>query len=418
MAMKIRSITLFTRLELPLDAANLTRLAEAARVAKRAFEDAGYTVQTTRLATDLFPALLTRSTPAGIVSTVVDVETHCRDAGFDFVAIGTAGPKSWPWVSEILAATDSIFVTSHLVEPGSGRIEGQALRYAARIIKAAAQIAEGFGNLRFAALANVAAGTPFFPSAYWTAEAPAFAIATQAADLALEACLTAPDLAQAHAGLRNKVTAHGQALARTGEIIARDQSLDFLGIDFSPAPYPDPDPSRPVNSIGAAIEALTGAPLGAAGTLAAAATLTDAIQQASFPHVGFCGLMMPVLEDSILALRAAEGRLSIGELLQWSAVCGTGLDTVPIPGDASEDAIAALLYDVATLAVRLNKPLTARLMPLPGKRAGDPVHFDFPYFADGGVLPMPGDGIPHPAESRLGRTEHHILSPILSRIRP
>ena len=30
----------------------------------------------------------------------------------------------------------------------------------------------------------------------------------------------------------------------------------------------------------------------------------------------------------------------------------------------------ALLLDVAALALRLNKPLTARLMPIPGKKAG------------------------------------------------
>ena len=87
--------------------------------------------------------------------------------------------------------------------------------------------------------------------------------------------------------------------------------------------------------------------------------------------------MLPVLEDPILAQRSAEGLLNIGELLQWSAVCGTGLDTVPVPGDVSEAALARLLFDVAALSVRLHKPLTARLMPLPGKVAGDPVHFDF-----------------------------------------
>jgi len=98
--------------------------------------------------------------------------------------------------------------------------------------------------------------------------------------------------------------------------------------------------------------------------------------------------------------------LNIGELLQWSAVCGTGLDTVPLPGDVSEGTLARLLFDVAALSVRLHKPLTARLMPLPGKVAGDPVHFDFAYFADGGVLSVDG-------AAGEGRMEHtaalHLL---------
>jgi uncharacterized protein (UPF0210 family) len=127
------------------------------------------------------------------------------------------------------------------------------------------------------------------------------------------------------------------------------------------------------------------------GTLAAAAVLTDAIDRAQFPRCGYCGLMLPVLEDSVLASRAAEGRLRIGELLQWSAVCGTGLDTVPLAGDVSEEALSALLFDVAALAIRSKKPLSARLMPVPGKATGDPVRFDFEYFADSRVLSLDGE---------------------------
>jgi uncharacterized protein (UPF0210 family) len=47
-----------------------------------------------------------------------------------------------------------------------------------------------------------------------------------------------------------------------------------------------------------------------------------------------------------------------------------------------------VLIDLGALALRLNKPLTARLMPIPGKAAGDEVHFDFPYFADSRVIPL------------------------------
>ena len=59
------------------------------------------------------------------------------------------------------------------------------------------------------------------------------------------------------------------------------------------------------------------------------------------------------------------------DLLLYSAVCGTGLDTVPLPGDVTADQLYALLLDLAFLSQRLDKPLTARLMPVPGKKAGD-----------------------------------------------
>ena len=80
--------------------------------------------------------------------------------------------------------------------------------------------------------------------------------------------------------------------------------------------------------------------------------------------------MLPVLEDEVLAQRAAEGRFSVNDLLLYSAVCGTGLDTVPIPGSTTPDEMAAIFLDMATLAIALDKPLTARLMPIPGLAVG------------------------------------------------
>jgi uncharacterized protein len=60
----------------------------------------------------------------------------------------------------------------------------------------------------------------------------------------------------------------------------------------------------------------------------------------------------------------------------YSSVCGTGLDTVPIPGDTPATRIAKVLEDVATMANRLHKPLSARLFPAVGKAAGEHVEFE------------------------------------------
>jgi uncharacterized protein (UPF0210 family) len=128
--------------------------------------------------------------------------------------------------------------------------------------------------------------------------------------------------------------------------------------------------------------------IGLHGSLAAASILTEAVDRANFPHTGFSGFMQPVLEDSVLAKRAAEGTLTIKDLLLYSAVCGTGLDTLPLPGDVSTDQIAALLLDLSTLSLRLDKPLTARLMPIPGKKAGDSTGFDFEFFANSKVMAL------------------------------
>jgi uncharacterized protein len=97
---------------------------------------------------------------------------------------------------------------------------------------------------------------------------------------------------------------------------------------------------------------------------------------------------MPILEDATLAKRAGEGTLTVKDVLLYSAVCGTGLDTVPLPGDTSPEQITALLLDLCALALRLDKPLTARLMPIPGKKTGDPTSFDFGFFANSKVMAL------------------------------
>lgn len=395
--MKIRAITVFADVGPPLDEAQIARLGEFGRAARQAYESDGFDVQETRLATRVFPRLRVsegadRSSDWAkrSVEFAVTLEGLCQQHGFDYVSLGPATRDAWESLPELLGATETTFAAINIAYQATGMIDGDAIRGAARVVRGAATVGtDGFANLRFAALANVEPGTPFFPAAYYGGGPPAFAIATEAADLAVAVCTDARDAEVARWRLVAAIEKHARQLALRAGALAQDFDMGFGGIDFSLAPYPSAE-----ISIGAALESLSGHRLGSAGTLAAAAVLTDAIDRAQFPRCGFCGLMLPLLEDAVLARRAAEGCLSISELLQWSAVCGTGLDTVPLPGDVSEEALAAVLFDVAALAVRLRKPLSARLMPLPGKVAGDVVHFDFEYFADSRVLPLDGEEIP------------------------
>jgi uncharacterized protein (UPF0210 family) len=92
--------------------------------------------------------------------------------------------------------------------------------------------------------------------------------------------------------------------------------------------------------------------------------------------------MLPVLEDAVLGRRWEDGLVNTHQLLLYSAVCGTGLDTLPLAGDTPAESIAHLLLDVATLAVRLNKPLSARLFPVPGKHLGEHTAFSSPYLTN------------------------------------
>ncbi len=401
--MKIRAITVFADIDPALDEAQIARLGEFARVARQAYESDGYTVQTVRLTTRVFPALRLSECAQRPTEFAVALEQMARSHGFEYVSLGTAKHDVWESLPRILASTESVFANISISDRATGTIDGDAIWGAARVIRQASTIQEnGFANLRFAALAGVDPGTPFFPAAYHGGGPPAFAIATESADLALTICESARNAEVARWGLQTAVEKAAKELAQRAQKLTEAYDLRFGGIDFSLAPFPSPEAS-----IGAAMESLSGQPLGSAGSLAAAAVLTDALDRAQFPRCGFCGLMLPLLEDTVLASRAAEGRIRVSELLQWSAVCGTGLDTVPLPGSIGEETLAGLLFDVAALAVRSKKPLAARLMPLPGKKAGDPVHFDFSYLTDSRVLSIDDNG----TQGLLTRTPELRLAP-------
>jgi len=106
-------------------------------------------------------------------------------------------------------------------------------------------------------------------------------------------------------------------------------------------------------------------------------------------QVGYSGLMVPVMEDKLLAQRWAESTYNVDSLLAYSAVCGTGIDTVPLPGNVSVEQMERIFGDVASLATKWNKPLSARLQPVPGAKPGDTTQFQDPYLFNTTVHPLP-----------------------------
>jgi len=132
--------------------------------------------------------------------------------------------------------------------------------------------------------------------------------------------------------------------------------------------------------------------MGAPGTMTAAAIITGALksdQGSPVKRVGYNGLMLPVLEDRGLAKRWSEGNLTLDSLLAYSSVCGTGIDTAPLPGDTTAEQLERIIGDVASLAVKWHKPLTARLFPVPGKKAGERTEFDSPYLVNATIQKLP-----------------------------
>jgi len=383
--MKIRSITYFFNPGWPLDENKFNSAGRFLSEAKSAFEADGFEVQTTRLATIPFQHLLNErieETP----KLAEAVERLMPSIGVEYASLGPAFPnipKSYAIIPEAIAHTENVFFSGVMADSHNG-ISLEAVRACAQVIVQCAPLTpDGFANLRFAALANVPPGAPFFPAAYHLGDRPAFAIATEAADLAVTAFENAKSVKDGQDSLVAMLEEHARDLVAVARGFQFRFGAQFGGIDFSLAPFPKDE-----QSLGGAVEKIGIPKIGLHGSLAAASLLTEAVDRANFPHTGFSGFMQPVLEDSVLAKRAAEGTLTVKDLLLYSAVCGTGLDTVPLPGDVTADQIAALLLDLSALALRLDKPLTARLMPIPEKQVGDPTDFDFAFFANSKIMAL------------------------------
>lgn len=388
--MNIRSITLFADVTDPLDLVALQKGADAVMAVKLALEDVGYTVQTKRLATQPFPSIVSTPEQAVVFAKTLENEAAQRDINYTCLGPVSAGDPRvlMDVVPDILAATSSTFLGVEIASRGAP-LNLPLLKAIGELIHSVAAIGDdGFANLRLAALACVPPWGPFFPSGYHGGGDPRIAIATESADLAVGAVQSAQSVKELSINLIEAVERHAREIEAAVSRGLAGSDVAFQGIDFSLAPYPDQ-----ARSIGASMEALGVPFLGGHGTLMGAAWLTSTLDRARFTRTGFCGLMLPVLEDVVLAGRTSEGYVRVSDLLMYSAVCGTGLDTVPLPGDTNGDTIAAVLADVAGLALRLDKPLTARLMPLPGKQAGDPVSFEFEFFAPGRVMEVSGGSL-------------------------
>jgi len=392
--MKIRSITYFCNPKYPVEENVIQAAGTFLTEARSAYEAAGYEVQTLRLATTPFPKLLGVENINKLPELTGHIDRIAQENQIGYVSLGPALPdipQSYEIIPDAIFVSKNVFFGGVMADKSRG-LDLAAVRACADVIVTSAPIEpNGFANLQFAALSNVDAGAPFFPAAYHDKDRPHFGIATESADLAVQAFEGIKTLEEGRNNLTAEIEKHGKKLAE----VAKSLKVKFYGIDFSLAPFPDDG-----LSIGNAVEKMGVSKIGLHGSLAAAAILTEAINRADFPKTGFNGFFQPVLEDSVLARRAAEGTLTVKDTLLISAVCGSGLDTVPLPGETTSEQLVPLLLDLSALALRLDKPLTARLMPIPGKKAGEETNFDFSFFAQSKIMGLDSEKLVSPFDSK------------------
>jgi len=380
--MKIRSITVFCQPGFPVNRLLLQQVGIFANHARKLFKDNGFEVQSLRLATPPFEQFIA---PVDLAMAAQSYAIEAHADGFEYISLGpvSASSKAWEVIPQALAQSDRIFLSGSFTT-SEGALSLHAARACAEtIVRLSTLEQNGFANLRFCALANVPANTPFFPAAYAQPGRPSFALALEAADLALQAFTLARTFQEASINLVTEIEKRAQQLEEIGNRLSQMYNYEFRGLDFTLAPFPED-----AISIGRALESLGLQAFGKPGSLLASAFLTSTLDQAQFKRTGFNGLMLPVLEDSGLANSATDGNLSLRDLLLFSSVCGAGLDVIPLPGETTAEELTPILLDLAALSLRLNKALTARLMPIPGKKAGEMTAFDFAFFANSRILPV------------------------------
>lgn len=383
---KIRCITAFIKLDVALYPQEVADTVVFLRQARKTYEQAGFEVQTIRITTQPFPGYTEGMNTDDALRFLHAYDELANKDGFN-ASIGPAMMKAGDddanaaLLARALAPAQSL--NGSIIIAGDDGIHWDAVGAAAGVVEfLAAHSAGSLANFRFAATAMVPPGAPFFPASYHLSNGHEFSVGLQSAGVVAAAMSATHDPAEAERRITKMLGDYAQQIENISLVIGKKTGWSYTGIDLSPAPMKQ-------ESIGAAIEAFTGVWLGSSGTLTAAGVITRALREIEVEHAGYSGLMLPVMEDNIIARRWSEGSLSIDNLLSYSAVCGTGLDVIPLPGKISREQIERILTDVATLAFKWHKPLSARLLPFTGKDAGDKTNFDDAHLVNVMIRPLP-----------------------------
>jgi uncharacterized protein len=370
---KVRAITGFVRLERAGYAQQIGEALVVLRAAKSEFEKQGYEVQTLRIVTQRLGELVSGQSETQALAFLKALDDLSVKENF-LPNVGPGmlhdadDPRLMGLLGKALATLPNIEASASIA--GDDGIHWKVIRESAALVRYVADHSpHSQGTFNFTATAMLKPYGPFYPGAYHTGAGRQLSIGFEGANVVREVFTrTHGDFTAAVTELTRQLTVHARVAESIGLKVAAAQHWSFMGVDPTPAPLADV-------SIGAAIEAYTGARFGSSGTMTAALIITTAVKAVPVTQVGYSGLMVPVMEDKVLAQRWAEGAINTDSLLAYSAVCGTGLDTVPYPGDISVDQLSRIFGDVASLAWKWHKPLSARLQPVTGKKAGEQTDF-------------------------------------------
>jgi uncharacterized protein (UPF0210 family) len=282
-----------------------------------------------------------------------------------------------------LAETQRVCASVNVATTKAGINMDAVLEMSRAIKKAAALTADddGLACAKLCVFANIPEDMPFMAGAY---------LGVGVADAVINVGVSGPGVIKQaiERNLNEKRLTLGQIaeiikrtackVTRVGELIGREVAqtlgIKFGVVDLSLAPTPTVG-----DSIGEIFQALGLSHVGVPGSTAALAMLNDAVKKGgafASSHVGgLSGAFIPVSEDLNIANAAHKGYLTIEKLEALTCVCSVGLDMVPIPGDITEECLAGIIADEMAIGMINAKTTATRLIPVPGKKAGDKVYF-------------------------------------------
>jgi uncharacterized protein len=374
---KVRAITAFVRLERNSTDAQVSDALRVLRETRSELQKQGYEVQTIRIVTQPLPELVDGLPETQALEYLQGIDRLATREGFT-PNVGPAmsgdsdDPRNVRLLEKVLTTLPTVQGSTPIA--GEDGIHWKVIQESAALVHYVTEHSpHSQGNFNFTATAMLKPYGPFFPGTYHTGAGRNLSIGFQGANIVQEVFAhTHGDFQRSVTELTQQLTVHSKVAQSIGERVAAARGWTFMGVDPTPAPLGD-------TSIGAAMETYTGGRFGSSGTLTAALVITTAVKAVPVKQVGYSGLMVPVLEDKLLAQRWAQGAFNLDDLLAYSAVCGTGLDAVPLPGDISVEQMARIMGDVASLAWKWKKPLSVRLQPVQGRKAGQATEFDSPY---------------------------------------
>jgi uncharacterized protein (UPF0210 family) len=281
---------------------------------------------------------------------------------------------------QALAQTERVCASINVAATKSG-INMDAVKLMGGVIK---QIAEktasrdGIGCAKLVVFCNAPEDNPFMAGAFHgVGEAESCLNVGVSGPGVIKAALenlsraSFDELADAIKKTAFKITRMGQLV---GMEAARRLGVPFGILDLSLAPTPAVG-----DSVARILEEMGLETAGTHGTTAALAMLTDMVKKGGImasTHVGgFSGAFIPISEDEGMAAAVKNGAISLDKLEAMTSVCSVGLDMIALPGDTSAATISAIIADEMAIGMVNNKTTAVRVIPVPGKKAGDWAEF-------------------------------------------